>query len=461
MVGKSIKHYKIEELLGKGGMGVVYRAQDQKLKRPVALKVLKPELTASPDRLRRFQQEARAAASIQHPAIAQVYDIDEVDGTTFIAMEFVEGHTVSQLITNQELDLIGSVEIAYQAAEGLSKAHKSRIIHRDIKSDNIMVTRDGHTKILDFGLAKLLEPDADATGTETWPNRTRTQTMAQTMAGTVMGTIAYMSPEQARGQELTYTSDVFSLGIVLYEMVTGELPFKGDSPLDTMHSIAFDEVKPITVIRKNLPPELHRIISRCLRKRSEDRYEDAAALAMDLKHLRADIESGVRRTLIPGHKFEEIKYWIRTSIPVGSKVIALAAAALVAVAILLFTDIPWATLLWMGIVGLVIFRYIRNRKRRMLKNLVSKVSRFEGVRAIRVKDNKITVVADKTQANLYIRVNSMVDNINKKLYIGRSVEAVVRDDLSPDEFQSMLRETNIVYVRDDIVLEPPSSSSDK
>jgi serine/threonine protein kinase len=458
MVGKSIKHYKIEELLGKGGMGVVYRAQDQKLKRPVALKVLKPELTTSPDRLRRFQQEARAAASIQHPAIAQVYDIDEVDGTTFIAMEFVEGHTVSQLITNQELDLIGSVEIAYQAAEGLSKAHKSKIIHRDIKSDNIMVTRDGHTKILDFGLAKLLEPDADATGTETWPNRTRTQTMAQTMAGTVMGTIAYMSPEQARGQELTYTSDVFSLGIVLYEMVTGELPFKGDSPLDTMHSIAFDEVKPITVIRKNLPPELHRIISRCLRKRSEDRYEDAAALAMDLKHLRADIESGVRRTFTPGHKFEEIKYWIRTSIPVGSKVIALAAAALVTVAILLFTDIPWATLLWMGIVGLVIFRYIRNRKRRMLKNLVSKVSRFEGVRAIRVKDDKITVVADKTQANLYIRVNSMVDNINKKLYIGRSVEAVVRDDLSPDEFQSMLRETNIVYVRDDIVLDP---SSDK
>jgi len=458
MVGKSIKHYKIEELLGKGGMGVVYRAQDQKLKRPVALKVLKPELTTSPDRLRRFQQEARAAASIQHPAIAQVYDIDEVDGTTFIAMEFVEGHTVSQLITNQELDLIGSVEIAYQAAEGLSKAHKSKIIHRDIKSDNIMVTRDGHTKILDFGLAKLLEPDADATGTETWPNRTRTQTMAQTMAGTVMGTIAYMSPEQARGQELTYTSDVFSLGIVLYEMVTGELPFKGDSPLDTMHSIAFDEVKPITVIRKNLPPELHRIISRCLRKRSEDRYEDAVALAMDLKHLRADIESGVRRTLIPGHKFEEIKYWLRTSIPVGSKVIALAAAALVTVAILLFTDIPWATLLWMGIVGLVIFRYIRNRKRRMLKNLVSKVSRFEGVRAIRIKDNKITVVADKTQANLYIRVNSMVDNINKKLYIGRSVEAVVRDDLSPDEFQSMLRETNVVYVRDDIVLDP---SSDK
>ncbi|MFA9455030.1 MAG: serine/threonine protein kinase, partial [Candidatus Aminicenantaceae bacterium] len=157
MIGKSIKHYQIEELLGKGGMGVVYRAQDQKLKRPVALKVLKPELTANPDRVRRFQQEARAAASIQHPAIAQVYDIDEVDGTTFIAMEFVEGSTVSQLISNQELDLIGSVEIAYQAAEGLAKAHKSKIIHRDIKPSNILVSVHGDRavpKIIDFGIAK-------------------------------------------------------------------------------------------------------------------------------------------------------------------------------------------------------------------------------------------------------------------------------------------------------------------
>ena len=454
MIGKSIKHYQIEELLGKGGMGVVYRAQDQKLKRPVALKVLKPELTANPDRVRRFQQEARAAASIQHPALAQVYDIDEVEGTTFIAMEYVEGSTVSQLISNQELDLIGSVEIAYQAAEGLAKAHKSKIIHRDIKSDNIMVTRDGHTKVLDFGLAKLLEPDADSPGTETWPNKTRTQTMGQTMAGTVMGTITYMSPEQARGQELSYTSDVFSLGIVLYEMVTGELPFKGDSPLDTMHSIAFDEVKPVTVIRKNLPPELHRIVTRCLRKNPEDRYEDAAALAAELKHLKADIESGVRRPVVPGHKLEEIKYWFKTSIPVGPKVISLGAAAVAVVVILLLTDIPWASLIWMGFLGLFIYRYIRNRKRRMLKALSSKVSKFQGVRAIRIKDDKVTVVADKAQANLYLRVNSMVDNINKKLYIGKHVEAVVRDDLSTEEFQSMLRETNIVYVRDDIVLTP-------
>ena len=461
MVGKSIKHYKIEEQLGKGGMGVVYRAQDQKLKRPVAIKVLKPELTTNPDRLRRFQQEARAAAAIQHPTIAQVFDIDEVDGTTFIVMEFVEGHTVSQLIASQELDLIGAVEIAYQAAEGLSKAHKSKIIHRDIKTDNIMVTRDGHTKILDFGLAKLMEPDADSPGTETWPNKTRTQTMGQTMAGTVMGTITYMSPEQARGQDLSFTSDVFSLGIVLYEMVTGELPFKGDSPLDTMHSIAFDEVKPVTVIRKNLPPELHRIVARCLRKKPEDRYGDAAALAADLKRLKSDIESGVRRPAAPEHRLEEIKYWFKTSIPAGPKVIALATAAVAVVVVLLLTKIPWASLIWMGFLGLLIYRYIRNRKQRMLKNLASKVSKFDGVSAIRIKDDKITVVADRIQANLYIRVNSMVDNLNKKLYIGKHVEAVVRDDLTSDEFQSMLRETNIVYVRDDIILEAPSSSSDK
>jgi serine/threonine protein kinase len=458
MLGESIKHYKIEELLGKGGMGVVYRAEDQKLKRSVALKVLKSELTTNPDRVRRFRQEARAAAAIQHPAIAQVYDIDEVDGTTFIAMEFVEGSTVSQLISRQELDLIGAVEIAYQAAEGLAKAHKSQIIHRDIKSDNIMVTRDGHTKVLDFGLAKLMEPDEDSPGTETWPNKTRTQTMRQTMAGTVMGTITYMSPEQARGQELSFTSDVFSLGIVLYEMVTGELPFKGDSPLDTMHSIAFDEVKPVTVIRKNLPPDLHRIVARCLRKKPEDRYEDAAALAADLKRLKSDIESGVRRPAVPGHKLEEIKYWFKTSIPAGPKVIALAAAAAAVVVVLLLTDIPWASLIWMGFLGLFIYRYVRNRKRRMLKNLTSKVSKFEGVRAIRIEDDKITVVADQAQANLYIRVNSLVENLNKKLYIGKHVEAVVKDDLSSEEFQSMLRETNIVYVRDDIILTPPKDT---
>lgn len=452
MVGQTIKHYKIEKLLGKGGMGVVYQAQDLKLNRPVALKVLKPELTSNQDRVRRFLQEARSAAAIQHPAIAQVYDIDEVEGTTFIAMEFVEGVTVSQLISNQELDLTGSVEIALQAAEGLSKAHRSKMIHRDIKSDNIMVTRDGHAKILDFGLAKLLQADTESAGTHTWPNQTRTQT-AHTMAGTVMGTIAYMSPEQARGQDLSYTSDVFSLGIVLYEMVTGELPFKGDSPLDTMHAIAFDEVRPITVIRKNLPPELHRIISRCLRKRPEDRYTDSGELAADLKRLKADIESGIRRPVPTDQRIDEIRHWIKSSLPFGATGIAVAVLMLTLAAVLIFTNIKWATLLWVGVVALLTFRYIKNRKSRMLNRFVSRMRRLEAVRAVLIQESLITVVVDVAQAKLYIHMNSLVDQINKKLFFGKPVAITVRDDFSAEEFQAMLREPGVAYVRDDVTLE--------
>jgi len=453
MIDTTIKHYKVDELLGKGGMGVVYRAQDLKLNRPVALKMLKADLTADPDRLKRFLQEARAAAAINHPSIAQVYDIDTVDETTFIVMEFIEGQTVGKLIANKELDLIGSVEIALQVAEGLAKAHKSKIIHRDIKSENIMVTRDGHAKLLDFGLVKLLESSADDDRTLTLLEHAQTKTMPKTTAaGTIMGTTSYMSPEQARGQELSYPSDVFSLGIVLYEMVTGELPFEGGSPIDTMHAIAFEEARPVTVIRKNLPPDLHKIIARCLRKRPEDRYPDAGALVADLKHLKADIESGVQRSFSPAQKIDELKYWLTTSIPVGSQGIAIVALILLIAALLIFTEIQWANLLWLGIVGLVIYRNIKNRKKRMLKRFVAQASKIETVKAVRIQGESITVVLDKAKASQYIRINSMVDAINKKLYFGKNVEVTVQDDLSDVEFQRMLRESGILYARDDIIL---------
>ena len=459
MIDKTIKHYKVGELLGKGGMGVVYRAQDTKLKRPVALKMIKPGLTADPDRLKRFLQEARAAAAITHPSIAQVYDIDTVDETTFIVMEFIEGQTVGKLIKSKELDLLGSVEIALQVAEGLAKAHKSKIIHRDIKSENIMVTRDGHAKLLDFGLAKLLEPSSEVDGTLTWLEGAPTKTMPKTTAaGTIMGTTSYMSPEQARGQELSYPSDVFSLGIVLYEMVTGELPFEGGSPIDTMHAIAFEEARPVTVIRKNLPPDLHRIIARCLRKRPEDRYPDAGAMVADLKHLKADIESGVQRPFSPVQKIDELKYWLATSIPAGPQGIAIVAAILILTAILIFTDIQWANLLWIGIAGLLFYRHFKNRKKRMLKRFVSQASKIDTVQAVGIQGDSITVVLDKAKASQYIRINSMVDAINKKLYFGKHVEVAVRDDLSYGEFQQMLREPGIQYVRDDIILEPDTKN---
>lgn len=453
MIGKELKHFKIEKLLGKGGMGVVYRARDVRLDRPVALKVLRADLTENPDRRRRFLLEAKAASAVTHPSIAQIYDVDEVEGTTFIAMEFVEGQTVGQLISKRELDLIGSVEIALQISEGLSKAHEANIVHRDIKSDNIMVTRDGHAKLLDFGLAKLLDPvaadeESDVLGMQ------ETETLSHTQPGTVMGTAAYMSPEQARGMPVSQASDVFSMGIVLYEMVTGELPFKGDTPLDTMHSIAFVEASPITVIRKNLPPELHRVISRCLRKKPEHRYGNARALAADLKKLKHDIDSGIQHSLPPGERIREFLEGLKTSMPFGPTGIAIAVIGLALAVLLIFTKIEAGSLVGFGVIGIIVYRYIRNRKNRMLKRFTSRISKFPEVQAIIRQDDHIIIVVNEAKAKTYIRINSMVDMVNKKLYFGKDIEASVRDDLSPNEFQHFLRKPSVTYVRDDIVLKP-------
>ncbi len=454
LIGKTLKHYKIEAFLGKGGMGEVYLARDLRLDRPVALKLLRSDLTANPERLQRFVQEARAAAAVTHPAIAQVYDIDEAEGTTFIALEYVEGQTVGRLIANRELDLLAAVEIALQVAEGLAKAHKANIVHRDIKSDNIMVTREGHAKLLDFGLAKLIEPEIHPSGDEAAKIVAQTATLAQTLSGAVVGTINYMSPEQARGQAVDQRSDIFSLGVVIYEMVTGELPFKGESPLDTMHAIAFEEVKPVTIIRKNLPPQLHRIVSRCLRKRAEDRYPDAQAVAADLKHLKQDIESGTQISISAGQRILSWIEWLKTSLPFGSKGKVALAIALILVAILVFTSIRWGSLASLALVGLLVYRYIRNRKGRMLSRLAAKVSKFPAVQAIVIRENLVTVVLDRAQAKIYLRINDLLETVNKKLYFGKPVSSVVKDDLSPEEFQALLREPGVVYVREDIFLEP-------
>ena len=460
LLGKTLKHFQIKKLLGKGGMGVVYLGRDTRLNRPVAIKILRPDLTANKDRQRRFLQEARAAASITHPAIAQIYDVDEADGMTFIAMEYIEGKTISKLIANQELDLVGAVEIALHVAEGLSRAHKSNIVHRDIKSENIMLTRDGQTKLLDFGLAKLLDPPTDDERTETYHETVETKTLPETKAGIVLGTVTYMSPEQARGKPVNQSSDVFSLGIVLYEMVSGELPFKGDSPLDTMHAIAFEEMRPVTVIRKNLPPEIHRIIMRCLRKRSEDRYPDAGALAVDLKRLKKEIESGVQLSMPASSVFQRLIDWMKFSLPFGFKGITGVVIVLALAVLGILTKFDFWSLGSFAIVALLVYRYIRNRKNRMLKKFTAKVSKFPEVMAISQKDDQVIVIVDQAKAKLYLRINSLVEAVNKKLYFGAQIKAAVRDDLSTEEFQRILRKPGILYVRKDIELKPDTVAND-
>jgi serine/threonine protein kinase len=456
MIGRTLKHYVIEEVLGNGGMGVVYKARDKRLERPVAIKFLKPELVADPSRKTRFLREARAAAAVVHPAIAQVYDIDEDAGTTFIAMEYVDGRTVGRLIAEGELDLVGSVEIALQVAEGLAKAHEAGIIHRDIKSDNIMVTREGHAKLLDFGIAKLLDAVAGdmevdlGSRADGW---TMTMEQARTIAGAVIGTLDYMSPEQARGRDADPRSDIFSLGVVLYEMVTGELPFKRETPLDTMHAIAFEEPRPVIAIRRNLPPQLHMIVSRCLRKNREDRYPDARALVADLKHLKHDLETGTSLSLPVGARLRGLLERVNAALPFGRYGNYILAAAAVVAAALLFSNVRLGNLFSFVLIGLFTYRLVRNRKRRIITAVMKKISAFPEVKAVALKGDRVTVVIGKAPAKTYIRITSLIDSVNRRLFFGKDVTGEIRDDVPDKDLRTLLRQPGVTYVRDDFTLD--------
>jgi len=257
--------YKIIEVLGRGGMGIVYKAEDTKLKRSVALKFLPPELIQDEEVRERFVLEAQAAAALSHPNICTIHEIDEERGKSFIAMEHVEGQTLRSKIEKGPLEIDEAMNISVQVAEGLEEAHRKGIIHRDIKSANIMVTDKGQAKIMDFGLAKVKG------GT------------LLTREGTTLGTVAYMSPEQARGKEVDQRSDIWSLGVVLYEMLSGKLPFIGDREASVLYSVVHEEPKPLKEIKRDLPPQLQQIINRALKKKSESRYSSAAEMLKDLK----------------------------------------------------------------------------------------------------------------------------------------------------------------------------------
>ena len=239
MIGKTLGHYQITEKLGEGGMGIVYKARDTRLDRFVALKVLPPEKVSDPDRKRRFIQEAKAASALNHPSIITIHDIDQADGIDFIAMEYVGGKTLDQRIGHRGLRLNDTLKYAVQIADALAKAHSAGIVHRDLKPTNIMVNEDGVVKVLDFGLAKLTEQiQGDETAsTATFDGEGR----PITEEGVIVGTVAYMSPEQAEGKKVDARSDIFSLGSVLYEMVTGQKAFHGTSKLSTLSAILHQE----------------------------------------------------------------------------------------------------------------------------------------------------------------------------------------------------------------------------
>jgi len=285
MIGKELSHFRIVSKIGEGGMGVVYRAEDNRLRRPVALKILRPELMGDEERRQRFLHEARAAAAVTHPNIAAVYEVGEENGVVFMAMELVQGRTLRFLLGADRLSIGEALRIGAKIAAGLAQAHQAGVIHRDLKPDNIMIGPESSVKILDFGLAKVLKCYRDARD----PDASQADTLSgvATRAGQVMGTAAYMSPEQTRGEPLDQRSDIFALGIVLYELVTGRTPFRGRTNIETLASIMRDRHTPAAGINPNVPPEMDRIISRCLEKDARDRYPSTGEVATDLTTLAA------------------------------------------------------------------------------------------------------------------------------------------------------------------------------
>ena len=323
MEGKTLSHFRIQSKIGEGGMGVIYKAEDTKLGRTVALKLLPPALVGDEGRKQRFISEARAAAAVTHPNIATVHEIDEVDGNIFIAMELLDGETLRAHIGGQSLPIKEALRIAAEVAEGIAAAHQAGVLHRDLKPENVMIGKDGHVRILDFGLAQLAQSslaDADSAST-------------LTAEGHILGTPAYMSPEQARGKGMDSRSDIFSFGSTLYEMITGRTPFAGRTATDTISQVLNQEPMPAVNLNPDVPESLQWILSKCLNKDPSERYQDARDIAVDLRHILTDSGSqapGSTQTVsgVFPQAGAPVPLWKRP-IVIGGAVLVIAAAFLI------------------------------------------------------------------------------------------------------------------------------------
>ena len=288
MIGKTISHYKILEKIGEGGMGVVYKAEDTRLNRTVALKIPPLSVMQDEDKRVRFSREAQACAALDHPNITRIYEVDQCEGQDFISMEFVSGKTLAQLVKEGSLDISDAVEIGIQVCSALSQAHQKNIIHRDIKPENIMMTEDGSVRVMDFGIAKFID------------------TATITREGEILGTVAYMSPQQAVGDAIDIRSDIFSLGAVLYQLLTGKLPFTGEQPIVIVYSLLNEEPTRIGELREDVPKELEQIVFKALKKDPQDRYQDISEMQKDLKSFRDYLEGKTEQELLELLATEEV-----------------------------------------------------------------------------------------------------------------------------------------------------------
>src|SRR6266516_1353832 len=285
MIGTTLGNYKILEKLGAGGQGTVYKAVDSKLGRTVVIKVLPEELLAREANVKRFEREARLASALDHPNICTIFDLNEIDGVHFIAMQYIAGRNVRQLVNGKPLQLESALSIAIQVADALAVAHAQGIIHRDIKAGNVMVTSKGDVKVLDFGLAKLLDDDAARTS--------GIHHTELTEVGVPYGTATYAATKQARGDRVDSRADIFSTGVLLYEMLTGTWPFRGKTSIDVRHAVLHDEPMPLKAARPGpLPPQLQALLDRALAKEPKNRYQKVEQLRDDLRAVLRQVEAG-------------------------------------------------------------------------------------------------------------------------------------------------------------------------
>ena len=327
MIGSTLSQYRIIEKLGEGGMGEVYLAEDTSLKRKVALKVLPAAMATDPERLARFKREAESVAALNHPNIVTIHSVEEVDGTHFLTMEWVDGQTLGQLMSRGAMPLEKVFELGVPIADALASAHEEGITHRDLKPANVMVTGKGRLKVLDFGLAKLAMEGGEE-GSDEQP------TQALTQEGLAVGTVPYMSPEQVRGENVDHRTDIFSLGVLLYEMASGQRPFGGKSSADLVSAILRDRPPSVTEIRAELPHHLGRVLQRCMEKDPEKRFQTAKDVKNELEGLKLEVSSGVARlssASMPAATLETAKTGSRKGLWIG-----LAAAALIALALAMF-----------------------------------------------------------------------------------------------------------------------------
>jgi serine/threonine protein kinase/Flp pilus assembly protein TadD len=316
LIGQMIGHYKVVKRIGAGGMGEVYLASDITVGRSAALKVLPPRLTNNGERLRRFQQEARTVAALNHPNILTIYEVGADDSSRYIASELIEGETLRQRLARGRIEIVEATEIAIQVASALAAAHSAGVVHRDVKPDNIMLRPDGYVKVLDFGIAKLgesafAEAAADGAGSTT---------LAETNLGLILGTVRYMSPEQARGERTDKRTDIWSLGVVLYEMTTGDAPFTGDTPQDVMTAILTTEPSPLGSSVAQAPNELNHIVSKALRKNPDERYQNASEMLEALKALHHRLQITAEQQLSAAE--HPWLHWIRSPISMALAVLA-------------------------------------------------------------------------------------------------------------------------------------------